>query len=217
MNQHFLPRRKTMPEVRRKDYQYEDVVAIDAFLDASTHGMLGFTRRDGSPGMVALNFVRFGETLYFHGAPEGEKMRSLAADPRAVFMVTADFALVPSYFRSPKLACPATQYYKAVVVRGVVRSVESRQEKALALQSLMEKLQPDGGHEPIEDNPLYRKSLDTTAVLALSMDEVTAKFKFGQNLPRRARAEVAEKLQARGEPGDTETVAAIREVCPFDV
>ena len=205
-----------MAEVRRKDYQYDHPEAIDAFLDASTHGMLGFTRPDGSPGMVALNFVRLERTLYFHGAPEGEKMRSLVRDPRAVFMVTADFALVPSYFRAPKLACPATQYYKAVVVRGSVRQVAFRNEKATALQALMEKLQPEGGHEPILDNRLYRKSLDTTAVLALPMEEVTAKFKFGQNLPRRVRRSVAGRLSERDRPGDAETVAAITDVCPFD-
>lgn len=205
-----------MAEVRRKDYQYEEAEAIDAFLDASTHGMLGFTRPDGSPGMVALNFVRAGRTLYFHGSPEGEKMRSLALDPRAVFMVTADFSLVPSYFRNPRMACPATQYYKAVVVRGSVRLLSSRDEKAAALQALMEKLQPEGGHEPIMDSRLYRKSLDTTAVLALPMEEVTAKFKFGQNLPKRVRRGVAEKLLERDAARDPATVAAIREVCPFD-
>lgn len=205
-----------MAEVRRKDYQYQNAEAIDAFLDAATHGMLGFTRPDGSPGMVALNFVRVGRTLYFHGAPEGEKIRSLIRDPRAVFMVTADFSLVPSYYRSPRLACPATQYYKAVVVRGAVRQVAFRDEKAAALQALMEKLQPEGGHEPIMDNALYRKSLDTTAVLALPMDEVTAKFKFGQNLPRRVRRSVATRLGDRDRPGDSETVAAMRDVCPFD-
>jgi len=205
-----------MAEVRRKDYQYEDAGAIDAFLDGSTHGMLGFTRPDGSPGMVALNFVRVERTLYFHGAPEGEKMRSLALDPRAVFMVTADFALVPSYFRDARLACPATQYYKAVVVRGTVQPLASWDEKAAALQTLMEKLQPEGGHERIQDDPLYRKSLETTAVLALSMDEVTAKFKFGQNLPKRVRASVADRPLQRDTPRDAETVSAMREVCPFD-
>lgn len=80
----------------------------------------------------------------------------------------------------------------------------------------MEKLQPEGGHEPILDNPLYRKSLNTTAVLALPMEEVTAKFKFGQNLPKHVRRSVASKLVERDGPGDPETVDAMRDVCPFD-
>lgn len=206
-----------MTDVRRKDYEHTDRDAILAFLDAQAHGFLAFVRADGSPGLVALNFVRCGETLYFHGAPEGEKSASIAADPRLTFMVADGFSLVPSYYSEPERACPATQYYKAAVVHGCARFVVSREEKAVALQALMAKLQPEGGHRPITpDDPLYVRSLDTTAVFALVIDDLTAKFKFGQNLPRRKRATVAAKLTARGAPRDHETVATIAEVCPFE-
>lgn len=205
-----------MVEVRRKDYATEDREAMLAFLDGASHGHLAFIRPDGSPGLVALNCVRVGETIYFHGATEGEKMASLAVEPRVTFMVSADFALVPSYFRDPQLACPATQYYRAVVVHGEARIVEQPAEKAAALQALMEKLQPEGGYRRIDaEDPLYRKSVATTGVVAIAMLDMTAKFKFGQNLPKRLRAEVAEQLEARGQPGDHETVAGMAEVCPF--
>jgi nitroimidazol reductase NimA-like FMN-containing flavoprotein (pyridoxamine 5'-phosphate oxidase superfamily) len=207
----------TESPVRRKDYEERDAARIRAFLDAATHGFLAFNRGGGSPGLVALNFARLGETLYFHGSPEGEKMRALAADPRVTFMVAEGFAFVPSYYVGPKLACPATQYYKAVIVRGEARALATREEKALALQALMEKLQPEGGYEPITPlSALYRKSLDTTAVLALPMTEVTAKFKFGQNRPARKRREIAGRLEARGGPRDAETAATMAAVCPFD-
>lgn len=202
-----------MSEVRRKDYEQTDRDAILAFVDASTHGHLAFVRPDGSPGIAALNFARVGETLYFHGATEGEKAESLAREPRVSFMIDADFAVVPSYFRDTELACPATQYYRAVVVHGVMRFVATRDEKAIGLQALMEKLQPEGGHRPIRgDDPVYAKSLDTTAVLALPMTTVTAKFKFGQNLPKAKRRRVAERLLGRGRNGDAESVAAMCEI-----
>ncbi len=204
-----------MTVVRRKDYEYTDEEGALAFLDGVTHGFVGFVRPDGSPGMIALNFARIDRMLYFHGSAEGEKMTSLAREPRAVFMATDDFSLVPSYYRDPALACPATQYYKAVVVHGEIRFVETRAEKAAGLQALMEKLQPEGGYEPIADNRRYRKSLDSTAVLALPIVELTAKFKFGQNLPKRKRAELATKLEERGEGRDAETVAAMCEFAPF--
>jgi nitroimidazol reductase NimA-like FMN-containing flavoprotein (pyridoxamine 5'-phosphate oxidase superfamily) len=205
-----------MSEVRRKDYEQRDEAEILAFLDRATHGFLGFVRPDGSPGMVAVNFVCVGETIYFHGALEGEKMRSLAVNASVVLMVADDFSLIPSFFRVGDLACPATQYYKAVVVRGEARMVTSREERALALQALMEKLQPQGGYRPISaTDPRYRKSLDTTAVVAVPMTEVTAKFKFGQNLPRRTRARVARQLRERDGQRDGETAEAMREVCPF--
>lgn len=206
-----------MTEVRRKDYQHTIEADILDFLDAQAHGFLGYVRPDGSPGMVALNYVRSGDTIYFHGSPEGEKMRSFAGDPRAVFMVADGFSLLPSFWREPERACPASQYYKAVVVRGEVRALDTRAEKAAALQALMEKLQPEGGYRPITPTDrLYTRSLDTTAVLALSMDDVTAKFKFGQNLPTRTRAGIAAKLEERAADRDIETADGMRAACPFD-
>ena len=75
----------------------------------------------------------------------------------------------------------------------------------------VKKLQPEGGHEPIvAGSKLYRKSLRTTAVVAIEVEEMTAKFKFGQNLPATKREEVAGKLEARGCPVDHATVEAMR-------
>jgi hypothetical protein len=206
-----------MTDVRRKDYEFTEREGMLAFLDAAPHGHLAFVRPDGSPGLVALNFARVGGTLYFHGATEGEKVASLALEPRVTFMVSNGFALVPSYFRDPERACPATQYYKAVVVHGEARMVQSLEEKAAGLQALMEKLQPEGGYRAIAGgDAFYTRHLETTGVIALLMTTLTAKFKFGQNLPKRTRKRVAAKLRARDEARDQETVAAMAEVCPFE-
>lgn len=205
-----------MGAVRRKDYQLEDEEEILAFLDSQAHAFLSFVRTDGTPGIVAVNFVRAGRVIYFHGATEGEKMRALAERPQVALMAAKDFALLPSYFTAPEYACPASQYYKAVVVRGEARLLVDPVEKAAALQLLMEKLQPEGGHCPITaEDPLYRKQLATTGVVAVSMDEVSAKFKFGQNLPKRKRASIARQLEERGKPGDLATVEAMRAVKPL--
>ena len=206
-----------MTAVRRKDYEETDEAAILSFLDSSPHGVLSFVRADGSPGLTPVNFVRIDRELCFHGAIEGEKMASLALNPRVAFLVATDFAIVPSYFRGPERACVATQHYRSVVVRGLARMVETRGEKARVLQALMEKYQPEGGYRPItRGDRLYSKQIDTTGVVAISMDEVTAKFKFGQNLPGRVRARVARQLAARGAPGDLETVEAMRGIKPLD-
>jgi len=203
-------------EVRRKDYEQSDREEMLAFLDQRTHGFLAFVRPDGSPGLVALNYVRVDEAIYFHGATEGEKMRSLEREPRVTFMVADAFSLVPSYFRDPERACPATQYYKAVVVHGEARIVDDLEERALALGALMEKLQPEGGYRPLRaKDPLYRKAVATTGVVAVPIAEMTAKFKFGQNLPRRKRAQVAEQLTGRGIGRDAETVEMMVLVKPL--
>ena len=201
--------------VRRTDYEMSERGEMERLLDRASHGYLGMIGPDGWPGVVPLNFVYAGGRIYFHGATEGEKMAGLARDDRVTFTVVEEFSIVPSYFRDPRFACPATQYYKAVMVRGRARVVEAADEKARALQALMEKLQPEGGHVPITaDEPLYRKSLRTTAVVAVEVERMTAKFKFGQNLPSSKRAEVADRLEARGCPVDHATVEAMRAYNP---
>ncbi len=201
----------TATPVRRTDYEMTERDQMEKLLAEATHGFLGLTGPDGWPRVVPLNYVTLDGKLYFHGANEGEKMDSLAADDRVTFVVVEDFSLVPSYFRDPKFACPATQYYKAVAIRGRARIVEDNDEKARALQALMEKLQPEGGYVPITaTEPMYRKSLRTTAVVAIEIERMTAKFKFGQNLPASKREEVADQLAARGCPIDHRTVAEMR-------
>jgi nitroimidazol reductase NimA-like FMN-containing flavoprotein (pyridoxamine 5'-phosphate oxidase superfamily) len=197
--------------MRRTDYEMAERDEMERLLAEADHGYLGIATPDGWPSVVPLNFVYVDGRVYFHGAGEGEKMESLAAGPRVTFTVAEGFSIVPSYFRDPRLACPATQYYKCVMLRGRARVVADAAEKARALQAMMEKLQPEGGHEPISaDNPLYRKSLKTTAVVAIEVERMTGKFKFGQNLPKSKRDGVAERLEARGCPVDHATAAAIR-------
>ena len=198
--------------MRRTEYGMDERAEIERLLATATHGYLGAIGKDGWPLVVPLNFVYADEKIYFHGAHEGEKMAALERDPRVTFTVVEEFSLVPSYFRDPRYACPATQYYKAVMARGRACAVEAAEEKAFALQALMEKLQPEGGYVPIAaDEPLYRKSLRTTAVVAIHVERLTGKFKFGQNLPTAKRERVAEGLEARGCPVDHATVAAMRD------
>jgi nitroimidazol reductase NimA-like FMN-containing flavoprotein (pyridoxamine 5'-phosphate oxidase superfamily) len=197
--------------MRRTDYEMAEREEMERLLATVDYGVLGILTPDGWPSAVPLNFVFADGRIYFHGAGEGEKMAAIEHDARATFTVAEGYAIVPSYFRDPRLACPATQYYKCVMVRGRARVVSDVDEKARALQAMMDKLQPEGGFEPIEaGNPIYRKSLKTTAVVALEIERMTGKFKFGQNLPKGKRNEVAEQLEARGCPIDHATVDAMR-------
>ncbi len=193
--------------MRRTDYEMTEQEEIDRLLAEAGHGYLGIITSDGWPSVVPLNYVVVDNRIYFHGAHEGQKMEALASNPRVSFTVVEDFAFIPSHFRDPRFACPATQYYRSVMIRGRARIVDAAPEKAAALQALMEKLQPEGGFEPITaEAPMYRKSLRTTAVVAIDIEQIAGKFKFGQNLPRSKRETVAKKLGERGCPIDHATV-----------
>ena len=201
--------------MRRHEYAQQDPAEIERLFEEAEHGYLGVITTDGWPSVVPLNFVKIDKRIYLHGSARGEKMKAMAKNDRVTFTVVQDFSLIPSYFRDPKLACPATQYYRSAMVRGRARAVDCLEEKATALQALMDKLQPEGGFEPIKANaPLYRKSLETTSVTAVDIETLSAKFKFGQNPPSKKRRTIAEQLDQRGEPKDEETARVIRGTCP---
>jgi nitroimidazol reductase NimA-like FMN-containing flavoprotein (pyridoxamine 5'-phosphate oxidase superfamily) len=200
--------------MRRTVSEVTDETEIDALLDRAQHGYLGIVSPDGWPLAVPVNFVRLEDVLYFHGATRGEKAEALDGRPRVSFTVAEDLSLVPSYFRDPNSACPATQYYRSAMLRGQARPVDDPIEKACALQALMVKLQPEGGHLPISaDEPLYEKALRTTAVFAIEVESRSAKFNVGQGLGERQREEIAARLEARGGELDAETATAMRR-CP---
>lgn len=201
--------------MRRREFEVTDPEELNEVLDAIEWGSLVMVTAQGAPLQVPLNFVRLEGHLYFHGAPAGEKVGVAKQNPPASFLVVDPHALLPSTFFDPENACPATQFFTSVLVKGRVRLVEDPAEKARALQALMEKLQPQGGYDPIAaDNPRYQAALRGVAVLALSMEAVTGKFKLGQNLSDAAAESVMAQLERRDDPQDRRTVTAMQQRRP---
>lgn len=203
--------------MRRKEFKVDDEQACEAFLRERDDGVLTFTGEDGWPKAVPLNYAYENGAVYFHGSKKGEKMSGLAADPRAEFVAYQAHAFIPSHFSDPYLACPATVYFRSVRIRGTVAQVEDPAEKAAALAALLAKMQPEGGHAPIRaDDPKYVSSLRGVSVLRLDATEMSGKFKFGQNLSDKKRAEMIGKLEGRNDEGDAETIAFMRAYAPGD-
>src|SRR5690606_17952242 len=113
------------------------------------------------------------------------------------------------------LACPATAYFKSVLFRGHAEPVDDLEEKARALEAMMRKLQPEGGYDPIRaDDERYTGQLKAVAVVKLVPEDVSAKFKFGQNLQEEKRSAVMDGLAERGAPMDEETRRLMMQYCP---
>ncbi|MBD7969706.1 pyridoxamine 5'-phosphate oxidase family protein [Paenibacillus gallinarum] len=202
--------------MRRKEFTIEQEAEIEAFLAEKTYGFLGTISVDGDPHITPLNFVYDNGYVYFHGSLAGEKMKHLKAKTRVSFNVAEEYALIPSYFSDPLLACPATAYFKSVTVFGHAEKVSDPSEKAKALSLFMNKLQPEGGYTPIIANDaLYKGQLKAVAVIRIVPDRVTAKFKFGQNLEQSKHEKVQALLEERGTNKDVETAELMRKFCPF--
>lgn len=195
--------------MRRNELQSTDPAVFAEVAAAAEVGELGLVTAAGTPRVVPLNFAAVGETVYFHGALDGEKYECIRDDGRCSFSMVEAYALVPSYWTAKKHACPATHFFKSVEIRGRCEIVDDPAEKATGLQALMEKYQPEGGFEAIAaDKSMYVKSLAGVGVFRVR-GTWTAKVKFGSNEPARVRRIWIEKLRERGAPRDLATANEI--------
>lgn len=202
--------------MRRKEFTVEEDNEIYEFLQEMSIGFLGTAQEDGWSRVTPLNFAYDRSFFYFHGSIAGEKMRQMARNDKVSFTVAKEYAVIPSYFTDPHLACPASTFFKSVMVQGRVERVENLEEKAYALTLLMNKLQPEGGYEPIlPSDPAYAGQLKAVAVCRIVPETLTAKFKFGQNLNESKFSEVLIGLQARNRELDPDTIYQMKKYCPF--
>jgi nitroimidazol reductase NimA-like FMN-containing flavoprotein (pyridoxamine 5'-phosphate oxidase superfamily)/GNAT superfamily N-acetyltransferase len=202
-----------MREIRRKEHAEHDPAVLREILDRARFGHLATTGADGIPVVKPMNYVRLGEQLYFHSARQGERSEHL--DRPACFVTEDVLCWIPSTWRNPVLACPATTFYRSVLVQATPRVIEDAAEKARALQAFMERYQPEGGYRPITaTDPLYRGPVAGVLVFGLELAGARCKVKTGQNLDRKARRAVLEQLLARNGPGDYRAARILTEQDP---
>ena len=188
--------------MRRKEFEVEERERVDETLRVAEIGYLAFNGPDGWPRITPLNFVYDGRIVW-HGAIAGERFECLQHDSRATFAAVSMQRYLPSHLLSEENAASATSAFKSVVVRGRCKFIEDPEEKCSALNRLMEKYQPEGKFRKISpQDPMYEKVLRATGVYALTVEEVSGKFKFAQNKSREERQKVISWLKERGSPVD---------------
>ncbi len=197
--------------MRRKDFMSKDYDELEAIAKHCEVGYLGIHDPDGYPRIVPLNFLLIDRCIYFHGAQEGEKLNVLSTNPKVTFSLVEPHSLIPSYWIAKDYACPATALYKSIYFRGQGNLVHDLGEKAMALQSFMEKYQPEGNYQPIiATDPMYTKQLQRVSVFKIVPTQIDMKFKFGQNFSVKKRRELIEKLQERNRGVDMQTAEEIK-------
>jgi nitroimidazol reductase NimA-like FMN-containing flavoprotein (pyridoxamine 5'-phosphate oxidase superfamily) len=202
--------------MRRDELGCDDPALLAEIANTCEVGHLALLTPDG-PRSVALNFALAENAIWYHGAQDGEKFEAVAAGARCGFTMVLAHSLIPSYWSAPAHACPATHFFKSAEVRGTCAPVTAPEDKAVGLQALMEKYQPEGGFTPISaDLPMYRGALKGVGVYRLAVESWTGKLKFGQNEPEKLRRLWVEKLRERGTPVDLATAAEIAKSLPGD-
>lgn len=166
--------------MRRRAQRGEyDRATIDAVLDEALVCHLAVEGADG-PIVLPTGFVRIGDEVVVHGSAAGHLLR-LAADGRPVCVaVTILDGLVLA-----RSAFSHSMNYRSVVAFGRARVVEG-EEKARALTAFLEKMVPG---RSTEARPPTQAELEATLVLAVPLDEASAKVRTGP--PRDAEADMS--------------------------
>ena len=195
--------------MRRKEFEVLDRGRMEEVLKEADVGYLAFNGPDGWPRITALNFF-YDRRILWHGAVAGERFECLKKDPRATFSAACLQLYLPSHLLSEENATSATAAFKSVAVRGKCMTIDDPEEKCSLLNRLMEKYQPEGRFKKITpEDPLYSKVLKATGVYALTVEEMSGKFKFAQNKSSEDRRRLAGILKKRGSALDSQLAEEI--------
>jgi nitroimidazol reductase NimA-like FMN-containing flavoprotein (pyridoxamine 5'-phosphate oxidase superfamily) len=165
----FTPTERTQLKrlPKRGVYDRETVFKI---LDEAFVCHVGFVV-DGQPYVIPTNFGRVGETLYLHGSAASRMLRTLSEGIPVCVTVSIIDGLVLA-----RSAFHHSVNYRSVVVLGTARLVEDPTEKMEALRLFTEHIMKgrwDQIRWPSE------QEMKGTTVLALAMEEVSAKVRTG--------------------------------------
>ncbi len=147
-----------------------DREAIEAILDEALIAHLGFVD-DGQPYVIPTLHARVGDTVYFHGSAASRAIRTLSGGAPACLTVTLLDAIVLA-----RSAFHHSVNYRSVVVLGTASPVEGASERRAALRAFTERLIPGRWAEV---RPPNAKELKGTRVLAMGLDETSAKIRTG--------------------------------------
>ena len=159
-------RTKVRRLANRGNYDYETIHAI---LDEALVCHVGFVV-DGAPVVIPTIHWREDDTLYVHGSAASRMLRSLKDGVDACVTVTLVDGLVLA-----RSAFHHSMNYRSVVVFGRARAVDG-DEKLRALDSLVEHVVRGRSQEI---RPPNERELRQTLVLALPLDEASAKIRTG--------------------------------------
>ena len=165
----YTPTERTQVKRLPKRAVY-DPAQVHAILDEAFICHVGFVS-DGQPFVIPTGYARSGDQLYIHGSAASRMLRALGQGAQLCVTVTLVDGLVLA-----RSAFHHSMNYRSVVVLGQARLVTDPEEKTAALALFTNHIVParwDEVRQPTE------QELKSTTVLALALDEVSAKVRTG--------------------------------------
>ena len=173
------------------------------FLSSQQTGRIASIDDNGFPQIIPMNFVFINDAVYMHSHIRGEKLDNIKRNQKVGFEVDKSLEFLPSYFSDPADASLADTLYISVIIKGNAGIVSDKEEKTKALNSLMEKYQPEGGYEPIRSDMDVLKEVE---VIKIVPESLRGKYKIGQNMDMKSRIDLAKKIFERNTPTSKETL-----------
>lgn len=165
----FPPTERTQVKRLPKRGRY-DSETVYQILDTGFVCHVGFSV-DGQPYVIPTNYGRTGDMLYLHGSAASRMLKTLSQGVPVCVTVTHVDGLVLA-----RSAFHHSVNYRSVVILGTARLVDDPAEKMEALRIFTEHVMKgrwDEARRPTE------QELKATAVLALPLEEVSAKVRTG--------------------------------------
>jgi nitroimidazol reductase NimA-like FMN-containing flavoprotein (pyridoxamine 5'-phosphate oxidase superfamily) len=148
-----------------------DRSVVDAILDEALFCHLAVVH-DGGPRVIPTIHVRVDDTLYVHGSSASRTLRSALADgTEACIAVTLLDGLVLA-----RSGFHHSMNYRSVMVYGTMREVTDPEEKWRAQRALVDHVVPGRADDVRDPN---EKELRQTRILAVELDEASAKIRTG--------------------------------------
>jgi Predicted flavin-nucleotide-binding protein len=188
------------------------------FLDEERVGRVASIDEQGYPQIIPMNFVYVKNLIdtqsdnknigavYMHSHPIGEKIENIKRNSKVGFEVDSYVCFLPSYYFHPTDASQADTLYISVVIKGNAAIVHDPDEKANALNALMEKYQKEGGYESLSSN---MGSVREVTVLKVVPDQIRGKYKIGQHWIPRYRLKMARNIIQREAEDDASKILKI--------
>lgn len=147
--------------MRRKDREMNQSEAI-GILQNGEYGILSMCTPTNEGYGVPLNFVYYGNAVYFHCALEGSKLEYLRNNNKVSFCVVGKTKVLPSTFGT---------LYESVIASGIASEVDGDEKQDALLQIIM-KYSADFIPEGKE---YINKLIDKVMVIRLTVESMTGK------------------------------------------
>ena len=148
-----------------------DRETVDAILDEALFCHVAWATPEGTPRVIPTIHVRDGDVVYIHGSQASRTLRGLRTGVECCLVVTLLDGLVLA--RSTPMH---SMNYRSVVVYGVAREVTDPEEMDRAQRLLVEHVVPG---RTAEVRMPSDTELKETAILAIPLDEASAKVRTG--------------------------------------